>query len=48
MNSIFEELKDEEEKLNDREQMTKNLSLSLLQTETPESVLNLFERQYLR
>ena len=35
-NSMFEELKDEEEKLDDREKMTKNLSLSLMQTETPE------------
>jgi hypothetical protein len=33
---MFEELKDEEEKLDDREKMTKNLSLSLMQTETPE------------
>ena len=31
VNSMFEELKgDQEEQLNDREQMTKNLSLSLL------------------
>lgn len=35
-NSIFEELKEDEEKVDDREKMTKNLSLSLLQTETPE------------
>ena len=35
-NSMFEELKDEDAKMDDREQMTKNLSLSLLQTETPE------------
>ena len=35
-NSIFEELKEDEEKVDDREKITKNLSLSLLQTETPE------------
>jgi hypothetical protein len=43
---MFEELK--EEKLDDRESATKNLSLSLLQTETPDQVLNIFEREYLR
>jgi len=43
---MFEELKDE--KVDDRESAAKNLSLSLLQTETPDQVLNLFEREYLR
>jgi hypothetical protein len=44
-NKMFEELKDmEEEKVDTRESSTKNLSLSLLQTETPDQVLNLFER----
>lgn len=34
--------------MDDRESATKNLSLSLLQTESPEQVLNIFEREYLR
>ena len=35
-NQMFQELKDEEVNLDDREAATKNLSLNLLQTETPE------------
>ena len=45
-NGMFEELK--EEQVDTRESATKNLSLSLLQTETPDQVLNIFEREYLR
>lgn len=43
---MFEELK--EEKVDDRESAAKNLSITLLQTESPDQVLNIFEREYLR
>ncbi len=45
---MFEELKDENVGVDDKDSATKNLSLSLLQTESPEQVLNIFEREYLR
>lgn len=49
VNQMFDELKEtEEEKVDSRESSTKNLSLNLLQTETPDQVLNLFEREFLR
>lgn len=46
---MLEDLRAEhEEHINPQESAAKKLSLSLMQTETPEQVLNIFEREYLR